>query len=495
MLVFGIHFIRIRSTQTLNPTPSNDRSPQIGLPPATKWVVAIYAAAVAIRIVLAFTFGSHSPQIVDAQDYDRLAIGLVETGRYSYDTQSGELTSLRPPLYPAMVAVIYMVFGVGSYVAVSLVQSVISLATMVLVHRMGNRLVGPRAGLIAAAIFGFYPSLLAFNCQLLSETLFTFLFTAAVFASLQLQRTPDWRYAVLLGILLGLGALARSILWVCAVPILGFLVLTSAGEFRWRLRDSAIAAFVFVAVLAPWAWRNTRLHQTFTVVDVMGGRNVMMGNYEYTPLERSWATVTDVTGEKAWYRVLAESRPGGLRGLTQGQIDKLAMRYGVKYFFAHPEQSIPRSIVRFFNFWQLDRTFVAGFQKGLWGETSKPALAVAFLAFSGGYAIVALASILGFFTATWPWRIQSPFPFGVNGLLLLWVVLPCAVHTIAFAHSRYHQPLIPIMAIYAAIVVDRLLSKDWPAIRRALLPSAILGAVLVLAWIREILVVDLRLFG
>lgn len=452
----------------------------------------IYAAAVAVRVVLAFTFGAHPPQIADARDYDRLAIGLVETGAYAY---SGELTSLRPPLYPAMVAVIYGVFGVGSYVAVSLVQSVISMATMLMVHRMGNRLIGPQAGLIAAAIFGFYPSLLAFNCQLLSETLFTFLFIAAVFASLQLQRAVDWRIAVLLGIMLGLGALTRSILWVCSVPILGFLILTSIGDLRWRLRDAAIAAFVFAAVLAPWAWRNTRLHETFSLVDVMGGRNVMMGNYEYTPLERSWATVSDVTGDKAWNRVLADSQPNGLRGLTQGQIDKLAMKYGVKYFFAHPAQSIQRSTIRFFNFWQLDRTFVAGFQKGLWGETSKPALAIAFLVFSGGYAIVALASILGFFTATWPWRIRSLSALGVHGLLLLWIVLPCAVHTIAFAHSRYHQPLIPILAIYAAITFDRLLSKDWSAVRRAFLPAAIVGVILILGWIRELVMVDLRLFG
>ena len=153
--------------------------------PSVRLIAIVYVAAVLVRLVLALTFGNHSPHIVDAQDYDGLATRLLETGQYV--SESGDLISLRPPLYPALVAVIYKLFGVHNYVAVSLVQAIISMFTMLATHRLGSRLGGAWVGLLAAGIVGFYPSLLAFNCLVLSETLFTFLFTMAVLATVRLQ--------------------------------------------------------------------------------------------------------------------------------------------------------------------------------------------------------------------------------------------------------------------------------------------------------------------
>ena len=452
--------------------------------PTRRWVIAVYAAAVLVRLAVAVSFGAQPPVIADAQDYDRLAVGLLQTG--SYMTTSGELSSLRPPLYPLVVAGVYFLAGEGNFVAVALLQAAISLVTMVVVHRMAAQLAGPWVGLTAAAMFGFYPSHLAFNALLLSETLFSCLFLVAVWASLRLVQGPRIGAAVLLGLALGFGALTRSILWTCAPPLLLYLLVASQSPWRLRIRDLGVTALLFAVVLAPWAWRNTRVHQTFTLVDVMGGRNVMMGNYEHTPLERSWATVTDVTGDRAWYRVLAESQPDGLNGLTQGQIDKLAMKYGIRYFFSHPVQTLQRCVVRFFNFWQLDRTIVAGLQQGLWGDVPKWGLATAVVVFSGSYVVLILGAIFGFFASRFPWRVQL--------LMLLWIALPCAIHTIAFAHSRYHQPLVPILAIYAAVALAAWRWPDQWSPQRAWWPTLILGSLLALGWLRELLMVDLQLF-
>ena len=450
--------------------------------PSTGIIACVYVAALLIRIGLAFGFGGHIPQITDAQDYDGLAARLLETGQYA--SASGELISLRPPLYPALVAAIYKLFGVHHYLAVSLLQGLISMLTMLATHRIGIRLGGNWVGLIAATIVGFYPSLLAFNCFILTECLFTFFFTLAVLASLRLQSEPTIRWALVLGLCLGMGALTRSILWVCTAPLVGYLLLFSAGILRFRLLCVMTAMAAFAVVIAPWAYRNTQLHRTFTVVDVMGGRNVMMGNYEHTPLERSWATVTDVQGDKAWHKVLLASVPSQ-KGFTQGQIDKLAMRYGIRYFFAHPGLSTKRCVVRFFNFWQLERTIVAGLKKGTWGPISKPLFVTSAGLIIGSYATVLLLALIGLFTRTVPWRIQ--------GLLLLWMALPCAIHTIAFAHSRYHLPLVPILSIYAAITVS--LSCFSPNnrvhVRRAMLPGIILFGLFVCGWARELIMVDL----
>ncbi len=448
--------------------------------PTRKSIIAIYVAAVIVRIVLAFFFGDQMPQISDALDYDRLAVTLVKTGAYT--SEAGVPISLRPPLYPVMVAGIYLVFGIGNYFAVACVQSIISMGTMILVHRLGSSLFGPNVGLFAAAVTGFYPSLLAFNCLVLSETLFTFFFVLAVCAAFRLLDNPDWKAAVLLGTALGLGALTRSILWVCAVPLLGYLALTINGPIRVRLKYVFFASTVFVVILAPWTIRNTRLHKTFTVVDVMGGRNVMMGNYEFTPLERSWATVTDVTGDRSWHRVLAADTPE-YSTLTQGQIDKKAMRYGIRYFFGQPSLSLKRSIVRFFNFWQPDRTITAGVRMGLWGEVNKVTLILVAATFCGGYAFVIVTAIFGLLAAPLSWKQLV--------LVLLFIALPCAVHTAAFAHSRYHLPLMPILGIFAAYSVVSLRSDLPSPTRRVWVAGTILTILLMVGWLRELVMVDL----
>lgn len=448
-----------------------------------RYLIALYAAAILLRVGLVVWLGSHDPQIVDAKDYDRLAMGLLKQG--SYLTPSGELSSLRPPLYPAIVAVIYAMLGSQNWLAVAAFQSAISMLTMWMAHRLADRLLGPKVGLYTAAVVGFYPSLLAFNQLVLSECLFTFFFVGAVLASVRLQADGRWRDAVLLGICLGLGALTRSILWACTPPLLLYLVFTMKDRFPERVLRLATAAVVFALVLAPWAYRNTKLHQTFTLVDVMGGRNVMMGNYEFTPLERSWATVSDVRGDQAWHRVLADATPD-YSGLTQGQIDKRAMKYGIRFFFTNPTLTAKRCVVRFFNFWQLERTISAGLRAKIWGDVSPGMFLVASALFCGVYAWVVISAIFGAFHSSIPWR--------QHGLLLLWMALPCIIHTVAFAHSRYHLPLVPILAIYSGNFLVRS-TRPERTDRRLTILAFVVSAILVMGWIRELVVVDFALIG
>jgi len=383
------------------------------------------------------------------------------------------------------LAGVYFCFGIRNYLAVSLVQSIVSLFTVAAGQVLGTKLLGPRVGWMVAVTIAFYPSLLVFNCLTLSETLFTLWFTLAVLFSVQFQKSPSWQNAAGLGIAIGLGALTRSVLWVCGPPIFLCLMITSQGQWHQRIGKLSLAGFLLVAILAPWAWRNTSLQRTFTLIDVMGGRNVMMGNYEYTPLERSWATITDVTGERSWNRVLASHTPE-YATLTQGQIDKLAMRYGMEYFFDHPAQSLLRCSVRFFNFWQLEREIVAGMHAGLWGPFSRASVIALALVIVGGYACVILSACGGLFCSSLLWRQQ--------GLLLLWIAVPCAVHTIAFAHSRYHLPLMPVVAIFAAAFWGVVAERNKLMFRKALWFGLPIAGILVAGWLREIIAVDLAVF-
>ncbi|MGH7127542.1 MAG: ArnT family glycosyltransferase, partial [Planctomycetaceae bacterium] len=366
--------------------------------------------------------------------------------------------------------------------AVRAAQAALSLLNTLIIYRLALVAYSRRTALWAAAGYCFYPSLLGFNQFLLSETLFTFFVSLITWVCAEALRRDSLRWLVVVGLLLGLGALTRSILWLFAPILSAYLFVAWRGRIRERLLAAVVPALLFGVTIAPWAWRNTRLHETPVLIDVMGGRNVMMGNYEHTPLERSWATISLVQGERAWHAVLLREHPQ-TTPLTQGQLDKLAMRHGIRFALQHPALTAQRTLVRFFNFWQLERTLVAGAQAGFFGDLSTVEKLGLAAVVCGSYAAAIFLGIFGAATA-------PPADRRLHALLLLTVLFPCAVHSLIFAHSRYHLPIMPIVLVYSAAAIVQFRSLGRPRGWRFDL-ALLLCVILVLGWLRELVFVDL----
>lgn len=436
-----------------------------------------------VRVAIWFAWAGWSPLLNgDAEDYQSLATQLATTGAYS--SASGELISLRPPLYPAIVAAIYQVAGIQNNAAVRAVQALVSLVTVWFVYRLGLLVYSRRIALWAAGITCFYPALLAYANVLLSETWFTFF--AIGFAWLVLEGVHRERISWLIaaGAFLGLAALTRSIMLLFVPPLALYLLWAFPGSWTRRILAAIVPLVVFALIVAPWAIRNTRLQETLTIIDVMGGRNAMMGNYEFTPTERSWATITDVTGERAWHQVLAREADGKPLG-TQGQLDKRALAHGIRFVLANPGITLKRDVVKFFNFWQLERTFVAAARSDYFGDSTAAAL-LAILLTVGASAAVLLVAMFGICCVP-PVRLRDHV-FLIGGILF-----PCAIHSLIFAHERYRLPIMPLMSLYAAAAL-----VDWRTIwksRRTIgfYVAVALCALLFAGWVREIVMVDLRL--
>src|SRR5262249_20085940 len=142
------------------------------------------------------------------------------------------------------------------------------------------------------------------------------------------------RYLWLAGVLIGLGALTRSVLWLFP-PFVGLLLLVGLRT-SLKLRLVGIGSLVlgFALTIAPWAIRHTLQEKTFIAIDTMGGRNFMMGNYRYTPLYRAWDAIS-LQGEQYWYPELLTTHPEAAQA-TQGQRDKLALQHGLQFVRANP---------------------------------------------------------------------------------------------------------------------------------------------------------------
>jgi 4-amino-4-deoxy-L-arabinose transferase-like glycosyltransferase len=422
------------------PTPASAvLSPARAGGPSPRGLLALVLAAVLVRVALLVWFGNLPIRIWDEKDYDTLARSLATRGEYAFTP--GVPTSLRPPLYPALVAGIYRVAGVGNFLAVRAVQAVLSLGLVALVYLLARELFGRRIAAVAAVAMAFYPSFLGFNNLVLTEILFTTWLVAGTYCMLRGVRTGHLGWIAASAAAFGLGALTRSTLWPSFLPFGLWLAWAWRGTFVARLGAVGLYVAVFAAVLAPWTARNTRLEQTFQTVDCMGGRNLMMGNYEYTPLFRSWTTI-ELEGPRNWFAVLRQAQPDIVQ-TTQGQRDKVAMKYGVRYALAHPGQTAERAVVKFFDFWGLERELIAGAREGYFGPIPPGAMIPLAVLIIGGYVLALFLGLFGLVLA-------PPEDRRLHAFMLLAMALICGLHTLTFGHSRYHLPLVPLLLVYAA---------------------------------------------
>jgi 4-amino-4-deoxy-L-arabinose transferase-like glycosyltransferase len=450
---------------------------------STRPLLLILLVGVVLRAGLWYCWSDWSPLInSDAQDYQRLAVRLVTTGKYA--DERGIPISLRPPLYPVVLAAIYSCFGLKNNDAVRVAQAGFGLLAVVLVYQIGIIAYSRQVALWAAGIFSCYPSLLVYANLLLSETLFTLFVVAFTWLVLEAIKRQRISLVIAAGVVMGLAALTRSIMLLFLPFLATFLLVCWQGGLSRRFMVAAVATLAFLVTIAPWAVRNTRIQKTFTLIDVMGGRNAMMGNYEYTPLERSWATFADVQGEQAWDRVLY-SKHRFETPITQGRLDKLALRYAIEFILAHPWLTVKRDLVKFFNFWQLEREVMAAARSGYFVNMPAGWQLPLGIVICASYAIVLIAAVFGSCCA-------RPLDSHLHWFLLISILFPCAVHTLIFAHSRYHLPIVPLLIVYAAaaIVYRR---EIWLHRRKWQFKLAVIISVIIaFGWLRELIFVDMQ---
>jgi len=437
----------------------------------------ILAGSLLLRMLVVAGFANTDIKIEDERHYHELAGNLRDGNGF---VLHGTVTSLRPPLYPAFVAVVWTAVGGESLTAVRIAQSVLSVLTCIPAYYLALVLFNRRAARWALAGVALYPSLVFADALILTEVLFTFLLMLTAAAAASLVHRPRFLTAAALGAAVAATALTRSVLWPFPLVLVPLVAWAVPGALSRKVLLSATVFVGYAVVIAPWSIRNTQLQHSFTVVDTMGGMNLRMGNYEHTPDDRMWAVV-GLDGDKNWSHELALERGSGAAPLTEGQKEKWARDKAVDYMLHHPLVTARRSLIRFADFWGLEREFAAAIAQGIYQPPRWFGVLVA-IAMGLAYPIVMLLAVVGVFMVPLKDLRTHAFLFSL-------VAFICMVHTVVFGHSRYHLPLIPILLVYAAAAIDwlshasRLPARTWT-------PVLVAASILCLIWIRQVFAVD-----
>jgi 4-amino-4-deoxy-L-arabinose transferase-like glycosyltransferase len=363
-----------------------------------------------------------------------------------------------PPLYPLFLACVRAVLG-DDVTAARILGACLSLGSIVLVHRLAERHLGPGSGAAPAWIAALLPGLVYYDGRIRSEPLFILLLLG--FAVLWTDPRPVGARRVLAaGAILGLAALTRPEVLLLPLILAGVGLARRQGMAAIR-RAAAIAPGLLIVVL-PWAARNA--HQGVpAIVSTNGGYNFWKSFNPQT--DGSQITVLDYS---VW------------EGVPEREVGTVGYREGWRYVLDHPARGLALAPLKIGHLLGPERDFLSSVKRRQFPRRSL-VIDLVFAALENLAWFLLLG--VGLFALLGPLRTTVK---DLNLALILNLVL---VHLVFFGDDRFHVPLMPFLCVA--------LPEAWDGSRRVRGPVRALGLFLVaegLFWI-WILIRDLPRLG
>ncbi len=235
-------------------------------------LIAVLAAALLARALVVLAILPDPERVTlasDTRQYLSLGTMLAETGRFATPSRQGPVPdALRTPGYPALIAVLIGLGDPRPLVSLAVVQALLGTLAAGGVILLGERLVSPRAGLLAGLIYALSPIAAVMTGYGYSETLFAALMIGAALAltaALERDRPP---LSAGSGVIYGLAALVRPI-GLPLLPLLAAIPLTRLPLRRGWLHALALAAG-FLLAAGPWMARNAAIYGRFALTTISG---------------------------------------------------------------------------------------------------------------------------------------------------------------------------------------------------------------------------------
>jgi 4-amino-4-deoxy-L-arabinose transferase-like glycosyltransferase len=211
--------------------------------------------------------------------YAEIAREMLDRGDWVVPHLNGLPYLEKPPLYFWLTALTFQLFGPSEW-ATRLWSAISALGTVLLTWRIGRRLYGASAGLLAGVVVATVVGNALYVRRASTDQLFVFCLTLVMYGFLRDAERPDRGRARFLLFYVGaaLGVLAKGFIGVVFPVLIVGLGLAavrrpgtrSPAPLGWRELNLALGVALFAVIAVPWhalvAWRSPMLFN-FYVVD------------------------------------------------------------------------------------------------------------------------------------------------------------------------------------------------------------------------------------
>jgi 4-amino-4-deoxy-L-arabinose transferase-like glycosyltransferase len=329
-------------------------------------------------------------------------------------------TALLAPGYPAVIALLFRIFGSFTFtaaIAVMTMQLLFSLMTVLLIMHIARRCFGNRAANLAGTFWAVSLPVIWMPTIFWDTCLSTLFLVGIIALALRCEQKPSRSLWAMMGAYCGLAALVNPALLMALLGLLGW----AAWQTRKTLRYSPLLGLlVLLLVFAPWPIRNVHVLGAFIPLRSTIGLELWMGNR---------ARATGFLDESVFPIF---NRWEYDQYVSKGEVvymeDKSALAKA--YVRAHPSEFLRLSGVRFIRFWT--------------GTGTRDGSKIFIL-----YAV--LTTALG---AVGVWRLWQRRRFSLAAIFLLPLMLFPLPYYITHAEFRYRLVVDPLLTILAAYAVS-----------------------------------------
>lgn len=369
----------------------------------------IFLLSLAVRIAYVVRL---SPQNLSLDSYDWINIAEnIAAGNGFADTW-------RPPGYSVFLSIIFLLFG-KSVVIIRIINSVIGGLTCVTIFFIGKKIFSSAAGKIASLLLCFYPYLIAYAGDLLSETFYTFLISIAVFFILICVEKPNLKNSIITGIIFGVTALVKA-------TILPFF-LFACGWLWWKTKKikTGLYAGIFTLItISPWTLRNFIHYDRFILISP-GYQSLWIANNDHT-------MILETSGERD--KPMAENyvtpRQQEILKLPRMESERIFKQEAIDWIKNNPGKFKWLVKRRLIHFWRLYPMMAYKWQK------------IAATVTSGIYIPLCFVGI-----------ILSIKNFSKTSLLIFLFIVYTLVHLPFAVVLRYRVPIDPYIIILASYTI------------------------------------------
>ncbi|WP_332862174.1 glycosyltransferase family 39 protein [Janthinobacterium svalbardensis] len=398
------------------------------------WLAIIAGLGFALRVAAMAGF-QHVPES-DELAYRSMALNLL--GGHGIVDSMGNHAMYNVGYSLFILAPVFFLFG-EDLLAVRLVNMFLGAVAIILCYLVAKEAGAGRLGrLIAALAWALYLPNAIYGMYLAKENLMIPLMLGVMWCALRLARQPSNAVAIGCGALLGLLALtgnaALSLLAVVALAL-----LLSPASMTERVSMAMLALLVALVMSGPWLLRNMQVIGA-PVLNTNGGFNLYLGN---NPAATGmFVSISETPRGPTW---------NALRKTGEVQASETLKQEAISWVQAHPTAFLTLAVKKAAYFW------APPFHEGKGDPSSAEKLVRLLWALQ---FLVLLAAAIG--TLLMP-RLRN------RQVALLWLALACytGVHMLFYVIFRYREPIMPVLAVMAGLVLESLLAARPPAANRA----------------------------
>ena len=354
----------------------------------------------------------------DALTYHSIAKNLIEKRQFSLRDEDSP-TIRRAPLYPILLACIYLIIGESLRVVYFVQLMMLILGGYILTCSISLLTQRKNIPILGLFLYCLYFPFLYYTSLILTEILFTTLmiiFSYYLIKSIQFENQKD---LIKSGLILGLLTLCKPV--TLLLPIFIIIVSFFLKNRKFEIKSLLLVALICYLTILPWSIRNFIVTSEFVPITSGSGIEFWM------------TTDRDISMGNPWSRIPQHIKE---RNLSELEMDSALIEEGIKNIINDPIIYFRNMNYNFIRFWTNIR---------IGNPNSATNSTLVFLTLN--LSLIALL-IIGVLKNNY---------FTDSHIILLSIVLYFSLlYTVFGATGRFSIPIIPYLIIFSSYGLHRL---------------------------------------